>query len=109
MSTSTETPSQTVSNLLHLVTQWMSFVVVSVGRERNSSHVQRFGSSTSPVIENVQSDRGVWGVGPADRTGKPLTRYWPGGRRSPASLSRSRPRNPRLTNDIACASCVDGT
>ena len=40
-SVSTETPSQTVSSFDHLVTQWMSTVISSLGSARNSSHVQR--------------------------------------------------------------------
>src|SRR5260221_4366042 len=92
---SIETPSQTVSNLLHLVTQWMSLVTVSRGSLRNSSQVQRFGSSTSPVIENAHSLSAVRGVGPADRMGKSRTWYWPGGRRPSWDLSRSRPTKPQ--------------
>jgi hypothetical protein len=38
------------------------------------------------------------GVGPADRTGKSTTRYWPGGS---AALGRRRPLNPRDTVLIA--------
>src|SRR5919202_3322240 len=73
----------------------MSRVMDSVGSLRNSSQVHCLGSSISPVIENVQSVSGVRGVGPADSTGKSLTRYWPGGGRPPAALSRDRPRKPR--------------
>jgi hypothetical protein len=92
---STETPSQRVSSLLHLVTQWMSRVTVSVGSRRNSSQVHCLGCSTSPVIEKVQSASGVRGVGPADSTGKSLVTYCPGGRRPAGACSRGRPRNPR--------------
>src|SRR5258708_26512296 len=73
----------------------MSRVIVSVGSLRNSSHVQFLSLSTSPVIENVQSVSGVRGVGPAERTGKSLTRYCPGGRRSACPWSRGRPWNAR--------------
>src|ERR1700693_3251730 len=69
----------------------MSRVSVSVGSLRNSSHVQFLSLSTSPVIENVQSVSGVRGVGPAERTGKSLTRYWPGGSRLACPWSRGRP------------------
>src|SRR5260370_28984943 len=69
----------------------MSWVIVSVCSLRNSFQVQFLSLSTSPVIENVQSVSGVRGVGPAERTGKSLTRYWPGGRRSASSWSRGRP------------------
>jgi len=39
-------------------------------------------------------------VGPADKTGKSLTRYWPGGSRPSVAWSRARPRKPRETNVI---------
>src|SRR5438445_13333539 len=73
----------------------MSLVIVWVGSLRNSSQVQFFSLSTSPVIENVQSVSGVRGVGPAERTGKSLTRYWPGGRRPACPWSLGRPRKAR--------------
>src|SRR5215217_1493017 len=72
----------------------MSTVTSSLGSARNSSHVQRRGSSTSPTIEKSQRSSGVWGVGPAERTGKSLVRYCPGGTRSPGPSSR-RPLKPR--------------
>src|SRR5207302_331837 len=56
-----------------------------------SSHVQFLSLSTSPVIEKVQSASCVRGVGPAERTGKSLTRYWPGGRRLACPWSLGRP------------------
>ncbi len=56
-SVSTETPSQSVSSLLHFVTQWMSFVIVWVGSLRNSSQVHCFGFFSSPVSAKVQSAR----------------------------------------------------
>src|SRR5919206_4115688 len=93
---STDTPSHLVPSFDHLVTQWMSLVISSEGSLMNSSHVQRLGSSTSPTIEKSHSSSGVWGVGPAERTGKPSTRYWPGG--SAASWLLRRPPNPRDTN-----------
>src|SRR5215208_3024971 len=96
-----ETPSQVVSSFDHLVTQWMSRVISSEGNARNSSHDHVFGSSTSPSIEKRHSESGVRGVGPAERTGKPSTRYWPGGTRSEApSGSRRRPRKPREMNPL---------
>src|SRR5262249_21379316 len=78
----------------------MSRVTVSLGSARNSSQLHRFGWSTSPVIERLHWESAVRGVGPADRTGKSLTRYWPGGSRAPSSSSRRRPLNPRVTNDM---------
>jgi hypothetical protein len=56
----------------------MSVVTSSEGSARNSSHLQRRTSSISPTIEKSHSSRGVWGVGPAEKTEKPSTRYWPG-------------------------------
>src|SRR3712207_1240496 len=80
-----ETPSQEVSNFDHLVTQWMSFVISSEGSALNSSQLQRLGSSTSPSMEKSHSERGVRGVGPAERTGNPEVSYCPGGRRPAVS------------------------
>src|ERR671919_1554391 len=93
-SVSTETPCQTVSSFDHLVTQWMSTVTSSLGSARNSFRLQRRGSSTSPTIEKSHCSSGVCGVGPAERTGKSLVTYWPGGTR-PAGVSSRRPRKPR--------------
>src|SRR6516225_724026 len=98
-STSSDTPSHMVSSLDQRVTQWMSVVSVSVGSARNSSHVQLTGSRP-PSIENVHLDSGVCGVGPADRTGKSLVTYCPGGTRSAGAASRLR-RKPRETGLIA--------
>src|ERR1700730_3328333 len=98
---SIDTPVHKVSSLVHLVTQWMSTVKLSLGSLRNSSHVHRFGSSTSPTIDSVHSDSGTRGVGPADRTGKSLTTCWPGGTRELSAPSRRLPRNPRETNPIS--------
>src|SRR5216684_2707131 len=95
---STETPSQWVSNLVHLVTQLMSTVGVSWGRASNSCQVQRFGSFTCPSIEKSHRSRGVCGVGPAESTGKPRSRYCPGGSLPLVSLGWRRPRNPREKN-----------
>ena len=38
-----------MSSFDHDVTQWMSFVMCSLGCARNSSQLQRSGSSTSPL------------------------------------------------------------
>src|SRR3989442_3476173 len=97
---SSETPFHVVSNFDHFVTQWMSLVTVSDGRARSSFHVQRLGSSISPSIENDHWSRFGRGVGPAERTGKSLTRYWPGGRRELDAVSRRRPLKPREMNPI---------
>src|SRR6266852_898477 len=92
---STETPSQWVSNLVHLVTQLMSTVGVSCGRASSSCQVQRFGSFTFPSIEKSQRSKGVCGVGPAESTGKPRSRYCPGGSRPATSFFGRRPRKAR--------------
>src|SRR6266699_2442704 len=98
--TSTETPFQVVSSFDHLVTQWMSLVTISDGSAANSLHVQRFGSSISPSIEKVHWSRLTRGVGPADRTGKSFTRYWPGGKRELEAVSRRRTLKPREMKPI---------
>src|SRR5215211_6269367 len=95
---STETPSQVVPSFDHLVTQWMSLVTSSEGKARNSSHDHVLGPSTSPSIVKSHSSRGVRGVGPAERTGKPSTRYWPGGILTSPSARLRRPRKPREMN-----------
>src|SRR2546430_16869535 len=97
---SSETPFHVVSNFDHFVTQWMSLVTVSDGRARSSFHVQRLGSSISPSIENDHWSRFGRGVGPAERTGKSLTRYWPGGGRGVEAVARRRPVEPREMNPI---------
>src|SRR5918995_6748687 len=95
---STETPSQVVSSFDHLVTQWMSLVTSSEGKVRNSSHDHVLGPSTSPSIVKSHSASGVRGVGPAERTGKPSTRYWPGGIWTSPSVRLRLPRKPREMN-----------
>src|ERR1051326_3775258 len=95
---STDTPFQAVSSLVHLVTQWMSTVMLSAGRALNCSHVQVFGWSISPLMVNVHFARSTRGVGPADRTGKSFTVRWPGGTRELLSPAPRRPLNPRDMN-----------
>src|SRR6266851_8434811 len=94
-SVSTLTPSHLVSSLVHFVTQLMSTVYVSVASFLNASQLQLTGDFTSPSMVNDHWSSGVWGVGPAESTGKSVTRYCPGGRRSSTSAGRRRPRNPR--------------
>src|SRR5687767_2295372 len=79
----------------------MSFVISSEGSCLNSSQVHLLGSSISPTMEKSHSSRGVWGVGPAERTGKPSSRYWPGGRWSSPPVCLRRPRKPREKNPSA--------
>src|SRR5207247_3903688 len=95
---STPTPFQVVSSFDHLVTQWMSFVTVSVGRAWNSFQVQRLGSSISPSMENVHWSTSTRGVGPADRTGKSVTTYCLGGTRELDAVAGRFPVNPRKTH-----------
>ena len=61
-------------------------MTVSAGSSRNSSHVQEAGWSTAPSIVKLHSGSGVWGVGPADRTGKSRVTYWPGGTREGSTV-----------------------
>src|SRR4029077_11890419 len=102
-SVSTETPRQTVSSFDHLVTQWTSTGISSVGRARHSCHVQPRVSTTSPMIERFQSSSDLCGVGPAERTGKSGVTYWPGGTRPDSASPRRRPWKPRETNDDSLA------
>src|SRR5260370_34854359 len=97
---STETPLQTVSSLVHLVTQWMSVVTSSAGSLRNSSQVHFLGWAISPSTTNVHSESATRGVGPADRTGKSFTTYCPGGTRELLAVSLRLPRNPREVKDM---------
>src|SRR5215203_7219361 len=93
---STETPSQRVSSFDHFVTQWMSVVISSEGSCLNSSQVHLLGSSISPTTEKSHSSSRVRGVGPAERTGKPSSRYCPGG--SAVSWPLRRPLKPLEKN-----------
>src|SRR5215204_3892236 len=91
-----ETPSHLVPSFDHLVTQWMSLVISSEGSCLNSSQVHLLDSSISPTMEKSHSSRGVRGVGPAERTGKPSSRYCPGG--SAVSCLLRRPKKPLEKN-----------
>src|SRR5438034_1990192 len=103
-SVSIEMPSQTVSNLDHFVTQWMSFVVVWRGSAVNSSHVHRALRPSAALTVKSQAASGVRGVGPAERTGKSRVSYWPGGSRPAVSADCRLPRNPREINAIGAMS-----
>src|SRR5579871_3117509 len=97
---STVTPAQLVSNLLHLVTQWMSRWNFVRGSALNSSQVQVF-TGRGPTFRVKRHWSWLMrGVGPAERTGKPRSRYWPGGRRFASSSERRRPKKPRVTIDL---------
>src|SRR5437764_14550175 len=99
-SVSTETPRQTVSSFDHLVTQWMSTVISSLGKSRNSAQLQPRVSSISPTMEKFQRSVDVCGVTPAVSTGKSDVTYWPGGTLSATSACR-RPLKQRETCDIS--------
>src|ERR671927_190229 len=98
---SMETPSHLLPSFDHLVTQWMSFVISSEGSCLNSSQVHLLGSSISPTTAKSHSSRGVRGVGPAESTGKPSSRYWPGGRLSSPPICLRRPLKPLEKNPSA--------
>src|SRR5215216_857725 len=101
---SSDTPSQLVPSLDQWVTQWMSTVIGSLGRLRKAAQSQRCWSPVSLEMVNSHSARSMSGVGPADRTGKSSTRYWPGG--SPALGRRRFPLNPRETVPIVLSPFV---
>jgi hypothetical protein len=67
---STLTPAKWVSNLDHVVTQWMSPRYSEGGRRCASSHVQVVGVSTWPSTVTDQSSGLIRGVGSAVRTGQ---------------------------------------
>src|SRR3954447_23279846 len=90
---SRETPSHDVPSFDHRVTQCRSTVKVSVGKSRNDfqSHLRRTFVPSS--ITNSQRSSDTRGVGPADKTGKSVVRYCPGGSFTSATLPR--PEKPR--------------
>src|SRR5439155_9528384 len=94
------TPLQRMSSFAHLVTQLISTVQSRGPSAWNAAQSQLMGSRTRPSIENDQRSSGMRGVGPAERTGKSLVRYWPGGTRPAAPVSGvdRRPTKPRVTN-----------
>src|SRR4051794_38331698 len=59
-----------VSNLLHLVTQWMSKVNVADGIAFNSSRSMANGRSTSPSMDRFHSPGEYFGTSPTCSTGK---------------------------------------
>src|ERR1700729_3693055 len=93
-SVSTETPRQWVPSLDHWVTQWMSVVMSSAGRAVNCCQFHRVDSPVSVVTVNDHVAVLTGGGGPAWRTGKLCSRYWPGGR---LGSLRLRPANPLVT------------
>ena len=61
----------------------------------SSAHVQRNVRWSSVRTSSCQRSVSTFGVGPADRTGKSWTSYWPGGSVTPDV--RGRPRNPGVS------------
>src|SRR3954453_14632192 len=95
-STSSDTPRKLVPSFDHFVTQWMSQGTVSCGSSPNCAAVHSRGSPTIPSIRKLHPSGSTRGVGPAVRTGKPCSMYWPGGRRSASSGGTCRrPVKPR--------------
>src|SRR5262244_338744 len=90
---SSETPSQDVPSFDHRVTQCKSAVMVSAGKSRNDFQSHRRKTSVPSSIVNSHSSSEMCGVGPADKTGKSVVRYCPGG--SFTSAARRRPEKPR--------------
>src|SRR5918995_4297049 len=105
-SVSTDTPSQTVPNLDHLVTQWMSTVTATRGNAWKSFQVHRTARPHAPRIVKSHASSETRGVGPAERTGKSRVSYCPGGNRAVLSAERGRPRNPRENMDVIRVSVV---
>src|SRR6516164_5003731 len=98
-SASRETPSQVVPGFDHRVTQCRSTVGVSVGNSRNDFQSHRRSSALfSFRIVNSQRSSGMRGVGPADKTGKSVVRYCPGGSFTLSAVLRpEKPREMMLT------------
>src|SRR6266571_6211240 len=90
---STETPSHDVPSFDHRVTQCRSTVKVSVGKSRNDFQSHRRRTFVPSSITNSHWSSGMCGVGPADKTGKSVVRYCPGG--SFTSPALRRPEKPR--------------
>src|SRR5262245_5137266 len=72
----------------------MSTFTLVCGRASNSAQLHWAIAVLRSQSEKFQLSRSVWGVGPADSTGKSLARCWPGGIRS-LRVSDLRPRKPR--------------
>src|ERR1700752_3879727 len=92
-STSSETPSHEVPSFDPRVTQCKSVVIVSLGNSRNDFQSHRFKTLLPSSMVKSQRSSEMCGVGPADKTGKSVVRYWPGG--SLASAGLRRPEKPR--------------
>src|SRR5215469_11974297 len=90
---SSDTPSHVVPSFDHRVTQWISTVMVSAGNSRNDFQFHRRSTSVPSSIVNSHLSSATCGVGPADKTGKSVVRYCPGGSFTSAGVRR--PEKPR--------------
>src|SRR5215469_13128488 len=95
---SRDTPSQCVPIFDHLVTQCRSTVIFSVGSSRNDFQFHRRKTFLPSSIVNSHFSSGVCGVGPAERTGKSVVRYCPGGSFTSATVRL--PEKPREMTPI---------
>jgi len=77
----------------HRVTQCRSTVTFSVGSSRNDFQFHRRKTFDPSSIVNSHFSSAMCGVGPAERTGKSVVRYCPGG--SFASVTARLPKKPR--------------
>ncbi len=66
---STDTPSNSIASLDHVVTQWMSPRYVDGGSACISSHVHVTGCSTCPSTVKDHSLGAIFGVTSAESTG----------------------------------------
>src|SRR5262249_42744033 len=89
------TPRHAVSNFDQLVTQWMSTVTSVCGSASNSLQLHCIRTLSSNVSAKLHLARSTRGVGPAESTGKSLTRCWPGGRRAERGSAAPLRRKPR--------------
>src|SRR6266576_3221626 len=90
---SRETPSHGVPSFDHRVTQCKSTVIFSLGKLRKDFQSHRCKTFLPSSMTNSHLSRGMRGVGPADKTGKSVVRYCPGGNLPSAALRR--PEKPR--------------
>src|SRR5215471_16130090 len=95
---SRDTPSQCVPSFDHRVTQCRSTVMFSVGSSRNDFQFHRRKTFVPSSIVNSHFSSGMCGVGPAERTGKSVVRYCPGGSFTSATVRL--PKKPRETVPI---------
>src|SRR5215469_1554584 len=93
-SESSETPSQVVPSFDQRVTQCRSTLKAWRGKLRNAFESHRLSGLFSSRIVNSQWSSGTCGVGPADKTGKSVVRYCPGG-----SFAVCFPRFPKKPRD----------